>query len=200
MSAARYSPLAKLIHWIMAVFVLAIIPIGVTMTRLPQGKLQDNLFGLHESFGATILALACIRLAVRLIRGAPEPYPGLAKWQRIASSAVHHLLYVLIFVVPLLGWAGASAYTGSPISVYGLFALPALLQKNQPLGETIFLFHISGAYLLTATLVVHIGAALMHGFVNRDGVLGRMLPEGWGDRLTTQLGGPRQGRRVRRST
>jgi cytochrome b561 len=200
MTATAYSPLAKLIHWIMAVFVLAIIPIGLTMTRLPSGRLQDSLFETHESFGATILALACIRLAVRLIRGAPAPHAGLPRWQRIASSAVHRLLYVLIFVVPLLGWAGASAYTGTPISVYGLFTLPALFQKNQPLGETIFLFHISAAYVITALLVLHIGAAIMHGFVNRDGVLGRMLPVGWGERLTMRLGGPREGPRVRRST
>jgi cytochrome b561 len=200
MTVTSYSPLAKLIHWIMAAFVLSIIPIGLTMTRLPSGHLQDNLFEIHESFGATILALACLRVAARLIRGAPPPYEGLANWQRISSSAVHHLLYVLIFVVPLLGWAGASAYTGSPIPVYGLFTLPALLQKNQHLGETIFLFHISAAYLMTATLVLHIGAGLMHGFIERDGVLARMLPEGWGARLTRWLGGPRESPRVRRST
>jgi cytochrome b561 len=200
MTATRYSPLAKLIHWIMAAFVLSIIPIGLTMTRLPSGKLQDNLFEIHESFGATIRARGCRRAGVGRSRGAPPPYEGLANWQRVSSSVVHHLLYVLIFVVPLLGYAGASAYTGSPISVYGLFSLPALFQKDQHLGETIFLFHIGAAYLLTATLALHIGAGLMHGFIERDGVLGRMLPEGWGDRLTASLGGPRESRRVRRST
>ena len=199
MTATRYAPLAKLIHWIMAAFVLSIIPIGITMTSLPSGKLQDNLFEIHESFGATILALACLRVAVRLIRGAPPPYEGLADWQRVASWVTHHLLYVLIFVVPLLGWAGASAYR-APISVYGLFTLPPIVAENRHLSDIIFLFHISAAYLLTATLVVHIGAALMHGFVARDGVLGRMLPDGWGDRLTTRLGGPRASPRVRRST
>lgn len=199
MIAARYSPLHKAIHWIMAAFVLSIIPIGLTMTRLPSGKLQDNLFALHESFGATILALACIRLAVRLIRGVPAPYPGLPRWQRIVADTTHRAIYVLIFVVPLLGWAGASAYR-APISFYGLFELPPILPVNKPLAETIFLVHISGAYLLTVLLAMHIGAGLMHGFINRDGVLGRMLPEGWGDRLTTRLGGRRENPRAPRST
>ncbi|MGE5539372.1 MAG: cytochrome b [Gemmatimonas sp.] len=194
-----YSPLSKAIHWIMAAFVLAIIPIGLTMTRLPPGKLQDNLFFVHESFGATILALACIRVAVRLIRGVPAPYPGLEPWQRIAAAASHHLLYVLIFVVPLLGWAGASAYR-SAISVYGVFELPPILPVNKPVAETIFIVHIAAAYLMTAVVALHIGAALMHGFVKRDGVLGRMLPEGWGDRLTMPVAARREDRRAQRST
>jgi cytochrome b561 len=180
MSESRgYSPLAKCLHWIMAVFVLAIVPIGLTMTRLPSGKAQNNLFFVHESFGATILALACLRLAVRLIRGAPGPYPGLPHWQRLAADVSHRALYVLVIVVPLLGWAGTSAYR-APISVYGLFDLPPILAANRPLSDTLYGIHMAGAYLLAALVIVHIGAALMHGFIHRDGVLARMLPAGWG--------------------
>jgi cytochrome b561 len=174
-----YSPLAKGLHWVMAAFVLSIIPVGLTMTRLPSGKAQNNLFFIHESFGATILALACLRLAVRLIRGAPGPYPGLPHWQRLAADVSHRALYVLVIVVPLLGWAGTSAYR-APISVYGLFDLPPILAANRPLSDTLYGIHMAGAYLLAALVVVHIGAALMHGFIHRDGVLARMLPAGWG--------------------
>jgi cytochrome b561 len=184
-SVRCYSPLSKSLHWIMAAFVLSTIPIGLTMTRLPSGKLQDGLFGLHESVGATILTLACLRAAVRLISGAPEPYPGLSQWRRLAASATHGALYVLIFVVPLLGWAGASAF-GASISVYGLFTLPPLLPVNKPFSETIFLAHMSGAYLMTALISMHIGAALWHRFGRRDGVLARMLPERWA------IGSPRR--------
>lgn len=195
MSESRgYSALAKWLHWIMAAFVLSIVPVGLTMTRLPSGKLQDNLFAVHESFGATILALACVRLAVRLIRGTPEPYPGLPRWQRLAADVSHRALYVLVVAVPLLGWAGASAYR-APISVYGLFDLPPIVAANRPLSDVLFSIHMAGAYLLTAIVVVHIGAALMHGFVHRDGVLGRMLPAGWGDRLSALLEGGQGGRR-----
>lgn len=193
-----YSPLSKGLHWVMAAFVLSIVPVGLTMTRLPSGKLQDNLFFVHESFGATILALACIRLAVRLIRGVPEPYPGLARWQRLAADVTHRALYVLILAVPTLGWAATSAYR-APISVYGLFELPPILAVDKPLAETLFSIHMAGAYLLTALVIVHIGAALMHAVVYRDGVLGRMLPAGWGDRLTAALAERRAGRHGRPS-
>jgi len=193
-----YSPLSKWLHWGMAAFVLSIIPVGLTMTRLPSGKFQDNLFVVHESFGATILALACLRVAVRLIRGAPEPYPGLARWQRLAADVTHRSLYVLIVAVPVLGWAATSAYR-APISVYGLFELPPILAVDKPLAETLFGIHMAGAYLLTAFAFLHIGAALMHGFVHRDGVLERMLPAGWGDRLSAALAARREGRRGRPS-
>jgi cytochrome b561 len=172
---ASYSPLSKAIHWIMAAFILTTIPIGLTMTRLPSGNLQNQLFDIHESVGATIFTLACLRLAVRVVRGVPEPHPGLARWQRIAAEATHRALYVLLFVVPILGWLGSSAL-GATVSVYGLFDLPRLLSENKPLSETLFFLHVSGAYLITALLGAHIGAALMHGFVARDGVLQRMLP------------------------
>lgn len=193
-----YSPLSKWLHWVMAGFVLCIVPIGLTMTRLPSGKIQDNLFFIHESFGATILALACIRVAVRLIRGAPPPYPGLPPWQRVVAEATHRSLYILLVVVPVLGWAATSAYR-APISVYGLFELPPILAVNKPLAETLFSIHMAGAYLLTALALMHIGAALMHGFVLRDGVLGRMLPAGWGDRLSAALAARRAGPRGRPS-
>jgi cytochrome b561 len=193
-----YSSLSKWLHWIMAAFVLSIVPVGLTMTRLPSGKLQDNLFAVHESFGATILALACLRVAVRLIRGAPAPYPGLARWRRLAADITHRALYVLILVVPVLGWAATSAYR-APISVYGLFELPPILAVDKPLAETLFSIHIAGAYLLTALVFIHIGAALMHGFVHRDGVLGRMLPAGWGDRLSAALAERRGGQHDRPS-
>jgi cytochrome b561 len=196
--ARGYLPLSKWLHWIVAAFVLSIVPIGLTMTRLPSGKIQDNLFFLHESFGATILTLACLRVAVRLIRGAPEPYPGLARWQRLISNITHRALYVLIVIVPLLGWAATSAYR-APISVYGLFTLPPILAVNKPLAETLFLFHMGGAYLLSALVAMHIGAALMHGFILRDGVLARMLPAGWSDRLSVFVEERREGRHGRPS-
>src|SRR4029077_7777524 len=123
---------------------------------------------LHRSTGALILTLAIIRVGVRLAKGAPPPHPTLAPWQRVASLAVHRTLYVLIVLVPMLGWLATSAY-GAPIIVYGLFELPPLLAKNEKLSDTLFLMHQTLALAMAAILVVHIGAALWHGFVKRDG-------------------------------
>lgn len=188
--SAGYSPLHKALHWIMAGFILATIPIGLTMTRLPSGNLQNRLFDLHESIGATIFALVCIRLAVRLIRGVPDPHPCLPRWQRVAAETTHRTMYALVFLLPIMGWLGSSAF-GATVSVYGLFDLPRPIPKDKPLSDVLFLIHLSGAYLLTALLAMHIGAALMHGFVTRDGVLQRMLPKSLGS-LVPPVAGDRR--------
>lgn len=173
-----YSPAHKAIHWIMAGLILTTVPIGLTMTRLPAGNLQNRLFDLHESIGSTIFALVCIRLAVRLVRGVPEAHPALPRWQRIAAETTHRALYGLVFLLPILGWLGSSAF-GATVSVYGLFDLPRLIPENKPLSDVLFLLHLSGAYLLTGLVALHIGAAILHAFVAHDGVVRRMLPESW---------------------
>jgi cytochrome b561 len=152
-----------------------VVPVGITMVNLKEGALQDTLYNLHRSTGALILALAIIRIAVRLTRGAPPPYPGLPNWQRMAALASHRSLYVLIVIVPLFGWLATSAY-GAPIIVYGLFELPPLLAKNEKLSGVLFIVHKTLAFTMAAIVVVHISAALYHRYIRRDGVLDRMLP------------------------
>lgn len=170
-----YAPLAKAVHWLTAFCVIAAIPLGITMVNLPSGPLQNTLFDLHRSFGAVVLALACCRLATRLAYGKPPPHPSLSRFQRIASEGAHHALFALVFIVPLLGWAGTSAF-GAPISVFGLFILPPILAVDQALAKVLLRVHTVFAILMTAILAAHIGAALYHGVIRRDGVLSRMLP------------------------
>ena len=174
---ASYPAAIKLLHWLTAAVVLAAIPIGITMGIVSPGPAQNQLYDLHRSLGATVLALAALRLAARVTLGAPTPYPGLAPWQRIASTAVHHALYLLLFLVPLLGWAGTSAF-GASIVVFGLFELPPILAQDEPLSMLLLGLHKLAALTLTALLSIHILAALMHRLVWRDGVLARMLPSG----------------------
>ena len=170
-----YSGAAKILHWTMAAIILGLVPAGLAMTHMAEGPAQDRLFSLHEEFGFVVLWLAVLRLWVRKTRGAPGPAAGLTPFERIASTAVHHLLYVLMFAMPLLGWFGKSAY-GSQISFFGLFDVPALLPKNAAVSDAIFLAHDIGGYLIAGLLVLHIGGALMHAFVKGDGVFQRMLP------------------------
>jgi len=144
------------------------------MNELPQGVWQDRLFNLHRSLGVLILALAVLRVMTRWIGGVPAPHPGLTRFQRVASEIAHKSLIVLIVLVPLLGWAATSAYP-APIVVFGLFELPPILGPDRHLSETLFGAHRFAAYLTAAILVVHVGAALWHGVIMRDGVLSRML-------------------------
>lgn len=170
-----YSAAARWLHLITAVIVLSLIPAGLAMTRMAEGETQDRLFSMHEEFGFLVLILAVARIWVRATRGAPAPAASLTPFERVASNAVHHALYAMIVIMPLLGWFGKSAY-GAPISMFGWFDIPSIWPKDAKLSETIFLAHSIGGYVICGLLALHIGGALMHAFVKRDEVIGRMAP------------------------
>ena len=171
----EYSGFAKLLHWTVAVCVLFLIPAGIIMANIPDGDLKNALYTLHRSTGALVLVLMLIRLAYRLVNGVPAPEPTLTAWQRIVSHVVHLGLYALLIAQPIIGWGATSAY-GAQISVYGLFTLPALVAKDEALAKPLFLVHELIGFAIAGLLIMHIGAALYHYFIRRDGVLQRMLP------------------------
>ena len=95
----------------------------------------------------------------------------------VVGHVHEHALYLLLFVVPALGWAGTNAY-GDPVSVFGLFDFPRILGKDTPLSDRIFVWHLYGGLVVAAIAALHAAGALYHGLVKRDGVLARMLPGG----------------------
>jgi cytochrome b561 len=171
-----YAGASKFLHWLTALCIFIVLPAGIILEDLPEGPIQNLGYDLHRSFGFVILCLAVMRIAVRLFYGAPAAYAGLTPFERRASAAVHHALYLLVFLTPLLGWAATSAYPVK-ISVFWLFDLPPLAPANEALSKILFKAHTIAAFSMAALLVAHIGGALMHRFVKRDGVLDRMLPE-----------------------
>jgi cytochrome b561 len=175
---SRYSASAKAMHWAVAIAVVALLLSGPTMKRLlPEGPIRDWLYDQHEALGALVLIVMVVRLARRLLFGAPAQEATLSRFDRLAALAAQYSLYVLLFVVPVLGWAGTNAY-GDPVSVFGLFDFPRILGKDTPLSDRIFVWHLYGGLVVAAIAAVHAAGALYHGLVKRDGVLARMLPGG----------------------
>ena len=171
----EYSGFAKLLHWVIAACVLFMIPVGITMANIADGDSKNALYTLHRSFGALVLGLMLIRLTYRLVNGVPAPEPTLTSMQRIVSGIVHLTLYALLIAQPIIGWVATSAY-GAAISVFGLFTLPALVAKDEALAKPLFVVHELIGFAIAGLLVMHIGAALYHYFIRRDGILQRMLP------------------------
>ncbi len=170
-----YASASKWLHWTTAACILFIIPAGLIMDRMPEGPLQDRIYDLHRSFGALVLTLTAIRFTVRRWLGVPAPEASLTKFERIASVAVHHMLYVLLFVTPLIGWAMVSAY-GAQVPVFGLFFLPPILAENKAVYDFLSPIHHALAYTMGTLVLVHAGAALQHHFIKHDNVLRRMWP------------------------
>jgi cytochrome b561 len=174
-----YSGIAKLLHWLVAICVLTTIPIAFWMNNASPGPLQDNLFNLHKSIGVLILALMILRIVYRLSHGAPAADPSIKPWQRVVSSTVHTLLYVLLLAMPIVGYTANSAY-GASTPFFGLFDLPPIVGKNEALSEQLFKYHRWTGWAVAVLAAMHIGAALQHHFIHRDGVLQRMLPRSMG--------------------
>lgn len=174
----QYTPLAKFLHWTIAVIVIGLIIVGLFLGDFPQGPIQNTAYDLHKSFGFLLLLLMIARLANRLIAGAPPHEPSLKRWQVIASSTVHHLLYLLLFIQPLVGWFANSAF-GAPINLFWLIDIPPLIAKNEKLADALFEVHATIGYALAVLAAIHIAAALQHYLILKDGVLQRMAPRGW---------------------
>ncbi|MBB3770477.1 cytochrome b561 [Angulomicrobium tetraedrale] len=177
---ARYSPAARRLHWLIAAFILCLVPLGLYMVARGEATNFDavtgSLYSLHKLLGFLVLWLIVLRVLVRLRRGAPPPVATLTPFERTASHAVHGALYLLLLIVPLLGWAGVSAYPA--LDVFGLFNLPAILPPDEALANRILGVHKLLALALAAIALVHIAAALRHRFLKQDGVMARMWPPG----------------------
>jgi cytochrome b561 len=175
----HYPPSSKLLHWLIAACVLTTAPVAIAMGRVSPGPTQDFLYNFHKSLGVLILALMILRLINRIVLGAPIPDPSIERWQKTVSSAVHGALYSLLLAMPIVGYVANSAY-GAPTPFFGLFNLPAIVGKNEPLSEQLFALHRWTGFVLIFLVLMHIGAALFHNVIRRDTVLQRMLPRAMG--------------------
>lgn len=170
--ANRYTPVAIVLHWLMALAIVGAFGVGVYMSDLPFSLTRVKLYNWHKWAGVTILALAALRLLWRLSHRPPAD-PPMPAWQARAAHAVHWLLYAAFFAVPLTGWAMSSA-KGFPIVWFGVLPLPDFVPKDHDLGELLEEVHAALAWGLAALVLAHLGGALKHHFVDRDGLLARM--------------------------
>ena len=172
---ARYTGTAIALHWAMAVFILANLALGWTMSDLPFSPARIRMFNYHKWIGMTILLLAAGRLVWRLFHRPPTLPADLPRWQRHAAHVVHGVLYAFFFAVPLAGWAYSSA-TGFPIVWLGLVPLPDWVPVDPALAKRLLLLHASLAYTLGGLVVLHVAAAIRHSIEEPVGYLQRMAP------------------------
>jgi cytochrome b561 len=169
---ARFPWVSRWLHWSMAIMIVAMLLIGVGMAASVSPR-YELLVSIHRPLGIAIFILAAVRLVNRLVNP-PPPLPGsIPPLQRFAAVASHTVLYALMFGLPLVGWAMLSA-APYPIVIFGSLRLPAILAQNPVLYASLRQLHTYLAYLLFATFVVHVAAALLHGLIRRDGVFESM--------------------------
>ncbi|CAG9195534.1 Cytochrome B561 [Burkholderia gladioli] len=172
MMKTGFNPLARLLHWLMAAMILAMLFIGVGMVSSVSAR-HAVLIAIHKPLGIAILVLVIVRLVVRFSKRPPALPEDLPGWQRAAAHLSHWVLYALMIAMPLIGWAMLSA-GGYPVMLGGGVQLPALMGADPIAFAWLRNAHELLAFVLFATVVVHLAAALFHGLIRRDGVFGSM--------------------------
>jgi cytochrome b561 len=185
-TATRYGAVAQSLHWLIALGIVAQYFLAEAAEDAEGAAIEPfSAAGIHAALGMTLLALAVFRLAWRLIETPPARPPAMKSYQIALARAAHIAFYVLLFAVPLSGWALATA-NGQGLSFLGWFELPqfgpvtqaplpgiegGMLGKDQleELHEVLF-------NVLVGLAALHILASLKHQFIDRDGVLRSMLP------------------------
>lgn len=168
----RYSAVAIVLHWLLALMIVAAFGVGLYMHELPMSMTRLKLYNYHKWAGVTILALSGLRLLWRLGHRPPADLP-MPAWQTAVAHSTHLLLYILFFAVPLVGWAYSSA-AGFPIVWFGVLPLPDFVPVDKALAEAIKPWHERTAWLMALLVAGHVAGALKHLFIDRDGLINRM--------------------------
>jgi cytochrome b561 len=179
MSAPVYAPVQRVLHWVVAIMVAMLATVGFIMAERAEANIWDattnTMYSNHKLAGFILLCIVAVRIVVRVVKGRPEPVSTLTPMQRIGSESVHGLIYVLLVVTPMLGWIGVSAFGAR--GVPGGWSLPEIVAVDKDFAKRVLEWHGWAATALVILALAHLGAALYHRIVLKDGVFRRMWPE-----------------------
>jgi cytochrome b561 len=175
-TALRWGSLSRLFHWVIVALIITQFVLANMAEGLPLGLAKLATLARHKSVGITILGLAVLRLLWRLYNRNSPPLPAnLKPHERGLAHLTHYGLYLLLFAMPLSGWMMSSA-KNYPVSWFGFFTLPNLVQPDEGVFEFMKATHGVLAGTLVVITALHVLAALYHHFMKKDDVLKRMLP------------------------
>ena len=165
-TAHSYGSLTKWLHWGIVVLVLLMFLSGY-FDLLPMN--------IHKLMGLSILALMIVRIIWRLCNPTPELPPHVTRFERVLSHSVQGLLYLALLAMPISGWIMATAKGYFPYLSHWLLPLPGI-PLSHPLGELAENFHDTLAVIILVLICLHFVGAMKHFWIDRDGILQRMLP------------------------
>lgn len=172
-TVTRYSTPAIVLHWLVAVLIFVAFPLGVYMSDLPLSPNKLKLYSYHKWIGITVLMLVSLRVVWRLTHTPPPLPTSITDWERRASQIVHGLLYLLILAIPVSGWLMSSA-EGFQTVWFGVLPLPDLIGKDKAFGDLLAEVHETLNFTMLGLVILHVGAALKHHFIERQPFLQRM--------------------------
>ena len=173
---SKYSGWMMAVHWLMAIGILTAFGVGLYMVDIAGiTPFKLRLYNWHKWAGVTLWVLVAVRLVVKLLSKAP-PYPQHWGHRQVRLVKLGHAaLYALMFAVPTFGYLFSLA-AGFPVVWFGVIELPVLIEKDAGLKDLFKTLHNASGKALLLVVMGHVGMALKHQFVNRENILGRMVP------------------------
>ena len=170
---ARFGAGSIALHWIVALFFIALIVTGYGLMWAPRGPMRGAWVDAHDAIGFLLVAFAGLRLIWRAFNPLPALTAG-PRWENIAARVVHALLWFFVLALPLTGWVVAS--TGRrPLSVFGWFDFPRIWGNDLPMHRMSEEWHGILSHLFLIVFALHILGALKREYGSKDGTLRRML-------------------------
>ncbi len=172
-SSTKYGSLAKTLHWLAAIALIALVFLGLEQSDMESGDERSRIRFIHASIATTLLVLMTVRLVWRWVSQLPAHPEGMPAWQRISSSVVHWGLYLSVFV-QLFAGAMVVGTGGRGLPFFGLFTIPLPVTEDHDAHEWWEGVH-EYAWIPIAVLVgVHVLGALYNHFIVKNDVLRRM--------------------------
>ncbi|MCC6709983.1 MAG: cytochrome b [Gammaproteobacteria bacterium] len=170
-----YGLVTKLLHWATALLIIGLIGLGYYMVGLTYYDTwyHDSLEA-HKALGMAVFALGVLTLAWRKLSPSPPLHDSLKRWEKIAATAMHHTLFLLVFLIPVTGFL-VSTSEGKAVAFFSWFEVPALVVVGESLRDLAIAVHFYCAYGTGALVALHAAAALKHQLFDRDGTLARMI-------------------------
>lgn len=170
-----YHPIAKALHWFMALTIFGLLALGLVMHDMPLSPEKLQYHSWHKWAGVSIFVLVWVRLVWRLVNPPPPFASSMPRHVQLLAHIGHLALYALMVVIPLSGWLMSSA-KGVQTVWFGVLPIPDLLSRDKELGHLLEEVHSLLNWALMALIAGHVGAALKHHVIDHDDTLTRMLP------------------------
>src|SRR5262245_17613439 len=175
MTSQRYAAISRWLHWLTALLVFVIIPVGLWIKYFEPANeaFKLRLYNIHESLGVIVFAIVLIRVVYRYLNPPPPLPADTPPAIRVAARVNHIGLYALLILMPITGFLATNAW-GFPLSVFGVLPMPVPLGKNEEIAKVLSFLLWCGALTIILLIAAHLAGVIYHTFVRRDGLLQRM--------------------------
>lgn len=176
-----YGTVAKWFHWITVLLLAVALPVGFVIQHITEehdGATKLVFYAIHESAGVTLFVVVLLRLLWRRFHPPPPLPDSVPPPLRIAAEAVHHTLYALLLLQPVLGFVATNAW-GFPLrgatAYLGLIDFPKFMETNEDLAGVVQAIHNTIGWSILVLVALHVSAVVFHQAIRRDGLLLRMV-------------------------